>query len=251
MLKWIAGAISLFLLLAMVFGTVSISVPIKAKDHDECVAYAKQNHSDDSACKENETLWERGLSDPIAYETMWLALFTWALASVGVIGGILTYEQIRLARDEFNAANRPEIVIHSVKYAPRVHKSGDTDLDRIGAQVIFFNKGTGNATLKSINYSIEQRLSPLESDIVLPSHTPRRADLVSGRGDWVKCESDLEIRMARMASDKASRVFLIGKIIYEDQRGLARQVGFCRVFGGSPQRRTWDRVDEPEYEYSY
>ena len=253
MLKWLVVWVGLPVLIfaAVTLSASYFSISVPAKEHQYCLQAAQQAGNKKPECPLNETILDRALGAPIAFFTLLLVYFTGVLAVVGIGQGLLASEQIALARDEFNATHRPEIIIHSVKYAPEVHKSGDEDLDKIGAQVIFFNKGTGDATLKSINYNIEIRTAPLNRDIVLPSHAPRRADLASGYGDWVQCVSDIEIRMKRLTGDDSSGVVLIGKIIYEDGRGLPRQTGFCRVLKGTPQQRVWERYDDPEYEFSY
>ncbi len=147
---------------------------------------------------------------------------------------------------------RPRIIIHSVKYEPFVHESGDVDFDKIGARVIFYNTGTSEATIEHINYSIKQRLTPLDSGIFPHDEVPpKNKKIKSGLGDYIELTSDIEIRMARLSSDASSRVFLIGKIFYSDGSGCLRQTGFCRVWGGTPQRRVWIPVDDSEYEYAY
>jgi len=156
-----------------------------------------------------------------------VAVFTIVLAVVTEKQARLTRDSIKLARDEFNAAHRPKIITHSVKYEPFVHESGDVDFDKIGASVIFYNTGENAATIEAIKYSIRQRITPLDSGIALiDTIPPKHKTIESGMGDYIEITSDIEIRTARQFSDPRSKVFLIGKIFYRDQRGACGKLAF-------------------------
>jgi hypothetical protein len=202
-------------------------------------------------------LWHirEGLNDyaPIltAVATVAIAAFTWTLWRATTEHSRIQGGLLELTRDEFNAAHRPKIVIHSVKYEPATNEK-DSDLDTLGARIIFYNRGRSDATIEAIEYSLRQRLVPLESGILLHDRIPPKHSLIeSGRGDYIQITSDIEVRTVRFVTDASSRIFLIGKIFYRDKLGGLRQTGFCRVFGGTAARRAWERIDDPEYEYSY
>src|SRR5689334_20860481 len=91
---------------AVIGGAQVISVPVGRERYEDCRNTAKAEKNNHPDCKTRETLWDRGLADPIAYYTLWLTFFTLALATVGTLQGILIRQQIRLARDEFNATHR-------------------------------------------------------------------------------------------------------------------------------------------------
>ncbi len=251
MFKQAIWAVSIFAVALGLFAACLVITP----SHKECAA---KNYHEDAQKPESQRqgavaiflLCEGEALDK--NEGVITALGTLLIAAFTLTLWLVTGKAVALSREEFAATHRPQIKIHSVKYDPIVNKEGDVDFDKIGARVIFYNTGTGTATISVIRYSIRQRVGPLESGIfgteVVP---PNHARIESGMGDSIEMPSDLEIRAARIAGDSTSKVYLIGVIYYSDQRGGRRQTSFCRVWGGTPQRRIWCPADEPEYEYSY
>jgi hypothetical protein len=221
-------------------GTVSISVPTKAHERDACVAYAKENHRDQDSCKNQETLWERGLSDPIAYETLWLALFTWALASVGVIQGLLSFEQIRLAHVEFSIKNRPRMRLRFV--------SGPEPIDdsRSEFQAYLANAGDSIAIVKSATFTAWTTVDGVEVQIELVPADTGIEPIEVGAGvlmrgiakDWTGFDSVF-----------CALITVTGRIVYEDQAGTSRITAFAREKTGPDGRfRVSEKYAADEYE---
>ena len=74
---------------------------------------AKAAKQDQRSCKLKQTIWDRTIVDPVAYYTLWLTLFTGALALVGVAQWGAIGRQLGLARDEFEASHRPWIAMRA------------------------------------------------------------------------------------------------------------------------------------------
>jgi len=76
------SAITIFVILAgaIVLGARSLTVPISYVEQQGCLARAQAENNNHPNCPKNETVWERGLADPVAFYTLWLTLFTLALA---------------------------------------------------------------------------------------------------------------------------------------------------------------------------
>ena len=254
MLKWLTVWIILPLVIvaAVMSGAALFKVSVPPKEHQECLQAAQDANNKSPYCPTEETVLQRGMSDPVAYYTLWITLFTGMLAVIGIGQGILSSQQIALARDEFSATHRPKIVVHSVRYDPIFGESGDTELDRPAATVIFYNTGDSPTIIESITYSITQRRFPLESGINPRKQlVPRSIEIASGIGDFIKLESEAEIRTIQLKSDGASKHVLIGKVYYNAKGGGLRQTGFCRVLERGTHGFSWEPVDNPEYEYCY
>src|SRR4051812_45445733 len=119
MLKVFLASLAALVLLAIVAfgimqGAKGISVPINKERYESCLASAAAQHNEHPNCPLTETLWDRGFEDPVAYYTLWLALFTVALAVGALVQSILEGRQIALSREEFIAANPPHLVMRNV-----------------------------------------------------------------------------------------------------------------------------------------
>lgn len=81
----------------------------------------------------------------------------------------------------------------------------------------------------------------------------RNSVLEGGMKDYVALKSDytlnFERTIERAGDPTRGRVYCMGVISYEDERGIKRETGFCRRFNALSEH--WVDADEPEYEYSY
>lgn len=95
----------------------------------------------------NESI-EAGADQTIARYTVVLALFTAVLAGVGIFQGYLTAQQIRLARNEFNATHRPRIRIRQV-FMPNLVFVTDhlSHGDNFEISIVVANVGDGEACI--------------------------------------------------------------------------------------------------------
>jgi hypothetical protein len=105
----------------------------------------RENAGSEPESQRSETFWQRTVTDPTAFFTLWVAIFT-AFLAVSTIGlWLATYRQARLGREEFAATHRPEIIVHSIEFR---RMPGVDEVDRIGASILCFNKG--RSTAKSV-----------------------------------------------------------------------------------------------------
>jgi hypothetical protein len=115
----------LLILGILTFGTQSFMAPVPTEQYQQCLNEAQKDRTKNTECKTHETIWQRTISDPVAYYTFWLTLFTAALAGVGLIQWNLIAKQIRLASDEFNATHRPKL---RVRFFPELPVPADEQL---------------------------------------------------------------------------------------------------------------------------
>lgn len=209
---------------------------------------------------DGKSFWERTTEDPVTLYTLWLAIFT-AVLSLSTIGlwvvtwrGSIRQSQdmkatIELARDEFNATYRPEIIAYSFEPS-----SEGISAEKIAVQVSYLNRGRAAGKIVEISATITLRQLPLQTEIRLNSiPVPKGAINISKRGRFLIDSNILDVpqivheRKGIHPSDP--RVFCIGRIVYEDGSGRRRETGFCRLYNGVT--RHWEAVENSEYEYSY
>lgn len=250
MLKTILASLAAIILLALlagglVVGAKSVTVRVNQQDYQNCLASYQTEHNNKPDCPKKETLWDRGLEDPVAYYTLWLAFFTIALAVGGLVQSVLIGRQIRLARDEFNATHLPNIEIQ------RIHRENFDIGKHAGVSFLIANTGETGATIETINIAIE----------ILPRlpaiRTPVRWDAMYGAEIGIPAQAGHAISVTRLglltdaeydAIQAGFRhVFLLVEIEYRNAGGTRRSKGFCFVFDLSQDRFTL-RTD-PNYTY--
>lgn len=149
-LKWISvWAVALAILGGVFLGATSVRIPVPAKEQQECFDIAKKHGERQPKCPPDKTLLQAGLSDPIAYYTLWLVLFTGLLAEVGIIQGFLIFQQARLARDEFNATHRPKIRARSFGF-----DETNTCAKTFGLSFTCTNVGDGDGEILLVKYAL-------------------------------------------------------------------------------------------------
>ena len=135
---------------AVIVGAKSISISIPQADYQSCLHSAQAEQHTKPRCEAAESLWDRGLSDPIAYYTLWLTFFTLALAVVGIVSSVFTGQQIRLSREEFIATHRPRIKVRDVNWEPEPRRSAPN----FGVQFRYINVGDSEAIVKEIGTAL-------------------------------------------------------------------------------------------------
>jgi len=78
----VVWALPLPIFVTVLIGAAVIRIPVPPQDYQNCLQAAQQSGNKETGCRRYETIWQRGLSDPVAYYTLWLTLFTGALAIV-------------------------------------------------------------------------------------------------------------------------------------------------------------------------
>jgi len=255
-LTWLtAVAVLLLVVLAVIGGARSISVPIAQSDYQNCLQATEAQKNAHPNCKTSESLWDRGLADPIAYYTLWLTFFTLALATVGIVQGVFTKQQIALARDEFNATHRPDIIVHSVQFVFQQHGTENPAVC-VGALIAFFNQGATNAVIKARTGIIGRFPTPLTFNINPGPIDGITNEVVrSGSPGHFFVDSNILVANAGANTFDNERVYCIGVIAYADESGNRRHTGFVRILNTDiPEDggERWMRVgEENPYEYAY
>jgi hypothetical protein len=156
-------------------------------------------------------------------------------------------EATKLAREEFNATHRPEIVVHNFQAAH--------DDDAVGASFTVVNKGTADALIERLEGIIVPGASYLRPGIIPDDLNVAEYTLASGQhremtaifGTAQDSEAvGFEIGFGGVPTFK---LWCLGRITYRDQPGRRRQMGFCRSYDS--KRKIWTREPDSDYEYSY
>jgi len=184
-----------------------------------------------------------------AVATVFIAFFTIVLACVSRRQARLISDQVKLARDEFNATHRPEISILSFESS---HEGAEDE--RVAVQVMYVNKGRSIAKNVRIQAKVTNRRFPLQSGIGLSGPGAidlTHPDLESGIKNYFLVTSDIPVRTASGAnrSQETPRVVCLGCVSYYDGMNGRRETTFCRVFNESSDR--WEPSGNTAYEYSY
>jgi hypothetical protein len=235
------------LIVASLIHTAQLTwIPVSESEYEQCLKSAKATQNKHPQCYFYETIWERSFADPIAYYTMWLTFFTAALAILGIGGIALTSQQISLARDDFNAANRPEIAIQSIVL--REHFVNERLC--LAASVTCFNRGRVEATKFQVFGDILRTAQPapdvLRDEIKTRSSVVRRgmAHQFDIKSDYPM--DDESFRDAFSDKDHGPRVYCVGVIHYSNPGGdPIGKTGFCRVW----RDNAWQPTNNPELEF--
>lgn len=188
----------------------------------------------------------------IAWFTVKLVRATTGMLNAAGEQARLTRESIDLARDEYLATHRPEIFIHTVEFAHDAMEHSEKTT--VGAQISYVNKGRNSATIVEIRGRITNRTFPLQSGIMhWEQHVVPTEKILTGRRGYIRISSqiDPDFERIRQRSDTNPRghVICIGCIVYEDDRGVRRETGFCRRLDAIAER--WVPIENSEYEYAY
>ena len=106
---WKAIGVSTFLLLAAVLAIHAAGYDVASYQQEYS---ARQANSDQESAEQTVAVYTKAL----AAFTGVLALFTVVLAGASLWQGYITQQSLKLAREEFLATHRPEIIIHSVTF---------------------------------------------------------------------------------------------------------------------------------------
>jgi len=195
--------------------------------------------------KEPEEIWEKFL-DPVAIFTAALALVTYLMARA-------ITEQVRLARAEFNATHRPQIMVHGFDLS---HEYRGDEGEAISADFVVVNKGTTDAILEDISGIIfaARHLRPGNEMRSLghKGHVLTSGETLKGIGiDGTPASAHAaQIEFAHGYGETPRRIlWCVGKIIYADRQGRKRETGFCRRY--DPEGHRWLQEPNSDYEYSY
>lgn len=125
--------VALTIAFAIFEGANSFTVPVPHAEYQDCLQAAHNAGEKNPQCPTQETVWERGLRDPVAQYTLWITWFTGVLTILGLAQWVLTYRQIQLSRAEFNATHRATLEVRFVREVAG------------GIEITVINTGTGSA----------------------------------------------------------------------------------------------------------
>jgi hypothetical protein len=267
MLKTFLTSLAAFLVLAALAGGIvlrakSTVVPVTQKHYQTCLDSAEKQHTPLIDCPKVETLWDRGFDDPVAYYTLWLALFTVALAIVAVVQSFLIGRQIALARDEFVSSHRPKLRMRLLRMdEPEGGKPfkmqftlasiGDTKATIVGVDVTI----DIHSVIKIYN-SMGEHIG--FDTLHWSTKFPTGSVIAAGDSATLKGESVETFNIAWLSRQQAKkdfpvgRVRVIGTITYSDDRKINRCTAYYRMCSESIDRfdfMDFTKAKKRDYEY--
>ncbi|MHB1210596.1 MAG: hypothetical protein ACYC1I_12965 [Acidimicrobiales bacterium] len=174
-----------------------------------------------------------------ALATIYIAWFTLELRnSTDKLWGA-SREQMKLARSEFLATHRPDLVVRSFLFTKLPDAPDDTSLTDT-YQITFWiaNRGRSPASLISSRFQTFFGLTglvPGRNELLLNPLAPwndARATIAPGANiqhDVTGQASSVRLAAIDMGMDKTDLYFL-GRIVYEDSEGTRREIGFGRQY---------------------
>jgi hypothetical protein len=250
----------LLIVVFVTLGAHSIYVRVPTEEHKNCLQAAKETGDKYPYCPSDESVWERGLSDPVAYYTLWLTLFTGALAVVGIGQGILLGQQMKLDREEFISSHRPKLRLRHlrielpivglpVKLRFTLSNIGDTPANVAIVDVTLILQSAIEVRDK------KGQLTGYE-DARMVVNFPTGATIAAGDSVVLSGESATHfdpIWKAPTENWLIARTQVVGTVTYADARGVRRQTAFYRECQGlnrfdfmrftKAQKRDWEYED--------
>jgi hypothetical protein len=181
----------------------------------------------------------RTFTDPIAFFTLWLAVFTLVLAVVSIRQGA----QIRR---EFVATFRPKLVIRELEY---VH----ADVDKSEIRYTIVNKGGSPATIVTVNLASFTQSPRIPLPAVPTYDLPETfvKPIVLNPGTSARLTYDAvkpTERTAILPGFLPESLYFLGYMDYKDDNHIPRRIAFCRRYNAETRR--FEVVDDPDYEYA-
>jgi hypothetical protein len=264
MRKAIGGAILAILLMVGMAGAVyvganSFTAPVPQADQDNCYTAAAQTGQKEPNCPMSETVWERGLRDPVAFYTLCLTWFTGVLAVLGIFQGFLTLQQINLSRDEFISSHRPKLRLRHLRMELPVlgepmrlqfalSNIGDTPAKVAVADVTLIIANALPVLDEASGNMVNQELRT-------PVTFPVGSMIAAGDSITLKGTSDANFHGTAdppMEDWFATRTDVVGTITYADDLGTRRLTAFyrrCRELNRFEFRDGFSKAQKRDWEY--
>ena len=185
--------------------------------------------------------WTKATTDPVAAFTLALAVLTALLVLTGIAQWNKIGDQIKLARDEFNASHRPRLRLHRVISPTWIVG------ERATVQLEFFNIGETDAKIASIGVDLflrqkdseeapvyDARPGPFEQ--VLPPGQMMTANVVGKLPFDLNGPADIHYKRAQLC--------LALVVNYLDGNGVMRTLSSFRVY--NPDKRRFFKPDEDD-----
>jgi hypothetical protein len=183
-----------------------------------------------------------------------VAAFTFTLWIATSKQAGLTFESLKLAREEFAALNRPEIGVHTVEVRHIASDNGDC----LGASILCFNKGRTSAKAVEVRgdilitetLGIDIQRKVVKTFTSVASGEKMRIEIPSerilkGLNGFVRLRRDV------IATGRLPSAYCLGTISYLDQNETRRETAFCYLFTIDHLGERWDTAASPEHEYAY
>jgi len=177
-----------------------------------------------------------------------LDAITFLLFVAASVTAVIFLRQNQLASDDFIATHRPKIIVTAFDAKSILGES-------IEISFIFINAGESEAFVTGISYGIgigeSERKAPhrgidsVFKPIKLAPGDPHPITANFG----IKGDTALLAFYMALKGEGRQKLFLRGKVAYEDKRGSHRETGFIRVY--APETEDWLKVENSDYEYSY
>ncbi|MGH6829122.1 MAG: hypothetical protein ACREFW_09460 [Rhizomicrobium sp.] len=183
-----------------------------------------------------------------AAATVIIALFTVALAWASWRQARMTRETISLARDEFQATHRPRIIARTFR---TLEETGPGD-----ASITFVYVNVGDLPAKVVEIRTYVGVGHVSRADPAFKTAKLAVMLESGDKEIHRVEPGGDFHFARgFGGDEGNGggvlrrtdAYILGTIIYEDDKGRRRETGFSRVSAGATG--PWMSVKDCEYEY--
>jgi hypothetical protein len=196
--------------------------------------------------------WISSPDNLTAISTLTIAAFTIVLAIVGYCQARLIRQSINLAREEFNATQRPKLVVRELLlFTPNP--------SRVTAEIQYAIANSGAGRAEIVESHIE--LTMIEDAILRPLQPIEGANPVGSvtlePGEHIFRESGSTIGFAEFTNemnrqfytpDDSTKLIFRGFIIYADKNRLKRRMAFCREYKFKTRR--FCIMDDPDYEYA-
>jgi hypothetical protein len=183
-----------------------------------------------------------------------VAAFTFTLWIATSKQAGLTFESLKLAREEFAAINRPEIGIHSIEVRHIPSEKGDC----LGASILCFNRGRTAAKkievrgdiLITHKLEIDVQRKTVQTFPTVSSGQKMRIEVTSERlirdlNTFVRLRRDV------IATGRLPFAYCVGTIEYLDQNETRRETAFCYILTNDHLGEHWDSAASPEHQYAY
>jgi len=193
--------------------------------------------------------WLTDANNLTAISTLVIAFFTVVLAFVGWRQAKLTRQAIALARDEFNATNRPELFVRDV------HASSEGDRTGIAYTVVNRGKAPCNITRSALvaevvdtgKLAVNLRPTGKRNDVGAIALAPGQ----TYEGIFSNVTEAFEFGFfieSNKSHDFVGELHFAGAIEYTDASQIVRRVVFRRRFEHASQR--FVETGDPETNYS-
>jgi len=230
--------------LAIFLCAISLSITVTPQEHYECqqaTEYSSTAKPED--CPTSETIWQKTISEPVAYYTGWLTLFTLVLASIGIAQSISINDQTKLARDEFLASHPPELVMRDVRWTNNIDK----------VDIIAFTLANRGGSTAEIVESIFRPRSSLNETEVLETEGRNELPISLAPGEFRAITTEMtstgeQVMAAALAMQIFEDHYFRGTIIYAAPSGIRRRMVFTRKCKKSELHFT--KVDNPDLDYT-